>query len=108
MDQRAFIITPADLTNFRMNIGVRSLDQGATLEVYAHNAAGALIVPSFTKPAYPPNYFEQPTLSQFLNGATPVPNSRITVSVRGGSAIVYASTTDNRTNDSSIRFAQRE
>jgi len=71
-------------------------------------AAGATIVSSFTKPPYAANYFEQPSLSQFLNGATPVANGVITVTVRSGSAIVYASTTDNRTNDSSIRFAQRE
>ena len=108
LNQSAVIVMPSDLTNFRMNIGIRSLDAGATIEVYAANAAGGTIVASFTKPPYPANYFEQPSLSQFLNGATPVANGVITVTVRSGSAIVYASTTDNRTNDSSIRFAQRE
>ncbi len=108
LNQSVVIVMPSDLTNFRMNIGIRTLEAGATIEAYASSAAGATIVPSFTKPPYPANYFEQPSLSQFLNGATPVANGIVTVTVRSGSAIVYASTTDNRTNDSSIRFAQRE
>jgi hypothetical protein len=107
LNERVYIVMPVDLTNFRMNVGIRTFDAGATLEIYAVSAAGALVVPTFTK-SYAPNYFEQPSLSQFLNGATPAANGVIGVTVKAGSAIVYASTTDNRTNDSSIRFAQRE
>src|SRR6185436_18129362 len=101
------IVMPADVTNFRMNVGVRTFDAGATIEISASNAGGSLYVPGFTR-SYPANYFEQPTLANFLNGAAPVANGFVTVRVTSGSAIVYASTTDNRTNDSSVRFVTRE
>lgn len=106
-DETAYIVMPTNLTNFRMNIGVRTFDAGATIDISAANAVGSIYVPGFTR-AYPPDYFEQPALSQFLNGATPVVNGVVTVTVRSGKAVIYASTTDNRTNDSSIRFAQKE
>jgi hypothetical protein len=92
------LISPADLTNFRMNVGVRSLDDGATIRV---NAVGVDLTHT-----YPPNYFEQVTLAAFL-GAAPTANARYGIIVESGSAFVYTSTTDNRTNDPSIQFITR-
>jgi hypothetical protein len=37
-----------------------------------------------------------------------VPNGVLRVRIISGSAIIYATTTDNRTNDSSIDIARRE
>jgi hypothetical protein len=60
----------------------------------------------FTK-TYPPNFFEQVTASQFVNGL-PVPtNAVIRVLVTEGSAILYGATTDNRTNDPNLRYFAR-
>jgi hypothetical protein len=39
---------------------------------------------------------------------SPVANEQIFFSMVSGDAIIYLSITDNRTNDSSVRFAQRE
>lgn len=93
------LVTPTDLTNYRMNVGVRTLDEGATVIV---SGSGV----NATRP-YGPNFFEQVTLAAFL-GATPLVNTRYSVRVDvGGSAFVYTTTTDNRTNDTAIRFLSR-
>ncbi|HUJ13189.1 MAG TPA: hypothetical protein VL284_05290 [Thermoanaerobaculia bacterium] len=104
----AFITMPADPTNFRMNVGIRTLDAGATLQIFVVDANGSTLLQPVEKAAYPANYFEQPTLQQFINNVAPVPNGVVRIRVINGSAIVYATTTDNRTNDSSIDFATHE
>jgi len=47
-------------------------------------------------------------LAAFFGGATPLANGvyRVRVDV-GGSAFIYSTTTDNRTNDTAIRFLTR-
>jgi hypothetical protein len=102
------ITMPADLTNFRMNVGVRALDAGATIDIVVTDSHGAILLPSTTKPAYASNYYEQVSLQQFINNVQPVANGMVRVRVMSGSAIIYTTTTDNRTNDSSIDLAQRE
>jgi len=92
----ATLISPADLTNFRMNVGVRTLDDATSIRI---TGAGGVDVTH----TYPPNYFEQGSLATFI-GATPVANGFYSVRVNSGSAFIYTTTTDNRTNDSSIRF----
>ncbi|HEV8432105.1 MAG TPA: hypothetical protein VGR95_01745 [Thermoanaerobaculia bacterium] len=104
--QYATLTLPADLTNFRMNIGVRSLSDGATIAATYIDAGGHEIGFPPTK-VYQPNYFEQVTVSDFVGTTTLAPNGSIQIYVTAGSAIVYASTTDNRTSDSSIKFAGR-
>jgi hypothetical protein len=95
----ASIMTPPDLTNFRMNIGVRTFGSPVTLNIeYSHGGAD-------TK-QFPANTFQQLSLAGF--DPAPVANERILITPIGGDVIIYASTTDNRTNDSSVRFAKRE
>ncbi|HEY6139777.1 MAG TPA: hypothetical protein VI670_18615 [Thermoanaerobaculia bacterium] len=104
---RANIIMPADLANFRMNVGVRTLSDIVNVDIVTTDAAGNRYGPLITR-TYQANSFEQPTLAQFLDGGSIVPNGTVTIFVRDGSGIIfYASTTDNRTNDSSIEFARR-
>jgi len=103
--QYGYFNTPADLTNFRMNVGVRSLDAGAQVIVQSLSPSGDSATTLVVK-NYPPNYFEQVALATFLAG-TPVANGQVMVRVTEGSALIYASTTDNRTNDSSIVFVNR-
>lgn len=101
-----YLSLPADLVNFRMNVGVRTLGDGATLFVSYIDAGGHRTSAPLTK-VYQANYFEQVPVADFLGTNGYAPNSSIEIYVNAGSAIVYASTTDNRTQDSSIKFAGR-
>jgi hypothetical protein len=98
-----FLVAPANLTNFRFNIGVRTFLSGASLTFRVHDSAGAL-VHTVTK-HYNPTYFEQQPSDSFL-GVTLVANDSIEVSVDSGSAVVYGATTDNTTNDPSVQFVK--
>jgi len=103
---RGILLIPSDLTNFRMNIGVRTLDSGATLNVATFDSGG-LLKASRTLPAYGPNVFDQVPVATFT-GASPVPLGGyilISFNVFGGRAIVYSSVIDNRTSDSTYRLA---
>jgi len=97
---------PSDLTNFRVNIGVRSLDAGATLSVAMYNGAGSFAGGPFTK-TYPANYFEQVSLSQFVNGTTLPAGGVVQIQVQSGNAILYGTTNDNRSNDPNFKYFAR-
>lgn len=105
--ERGSFTIPSDLTNFRMNIGIRTLDEGVTIQVIEYDANGIQVSGLNVARSYPPNYFEQVTLSQFLEEGVVAEGGFIIVQIQSGSAYVYASTTDNRTNDSSIRFPKK-
>jgi hypothetical protein len=92
---------PADPANFRMNLGVRTFDDGATVQFTGYDATGAFRG-SLTK-TYGPNYFEQ------FNAAAlaALTDGWISVYVTAGSAVVYGSYTDNRTNDSNMKYAMQ-
>lgn len=98
-------ITPADLANFRMNVGIRSLGEGATVIVQSITSTGDP-ASSLVVKEYPADFFTQVSLAEFL-GETPVADGQVYVRVVEGSAFIYTSTTDNRTNDSSIEFVKR-
>jgi len=96
----AILLTPADLTNYRMNVGVRTLGAPATVNVQYGFRSQA-------NQDFPANTFQQYSLASF-GDPSPLPGEAIYLFVLSGDVIIYASTTDNRTNDSSIRFARRE
>jgi len=85
----------ADLTSFRMNAGVRALDDGVTILIF-HGSVSV-------SRSYSANHFEQGTLAAFL-GEQPVANGHYFVQIQSGSAFIYTTTTDNRTNDTTVRF----
>ena len=100
------LLLPSDLTNFRMNVGVRSLESSATLTISTFAADGTLMT-TRSNVTYAPNYFEQVTASQFTGLSTLPAGGSILVTVNiGGAAFVYGSITDNRTQDSSMRMAE--
>lgn len=101
---RGFLVTPTDPANFRMNIGIRTLDAGATLSIRMYNADG-LQLSTRTGVAYAPNFFEQVTANQFTGAAAIPPGGFIRINVSSGSAIVYGTITDNRTSDSLMQYA---
>jgi hypothetical protein len=95
---------PADLTNYRVNVGIRTLAESATFVVTVFDAAGAL-VGNTTARTVPASYFEQITLGAFLAGVTPPEGGLARIHVTsGGSAIFYTATNDNRTNDGSLKM----
>jgi hypothetical protein len=95
---------PADLTNYRVNVGIRTLGESTTYLVTVYDAAGAL-VGNTTARTVPANYFEQIALSTFLTGVTPPAGGLARIHVTsGGSAVFYSATTDNRTNDGSLKM----
>lgn len=97
----AILFTPSDLGLFRMSIGVRTLSQNANVSVQFGNGRISLVKD------FPANTFSQVTLNDF-GDTDALPNEQISFTVNSGSVAIYASTTDNKTNDSSARFAKRE
>ncbi len=101
-----FLNEPADLTNYRMNIGIRTVGGEADIAVVHYDASGNKVGSTINK-HYAATFFEQVPLATFL-GSQPIANGQIKIVPTSGQIIVYASTTDNRTNDSSIYFASRQ
>lgn len=102
---RGVVLVPADLLNFRMNVGVRALGSGAKIAIVVRNASGAT-VQTLSK-SYPPDFFAQVSLAEFLGGAALAGSESLTFQVSSGAAIVYGATVDNRTQDGSFLPAQR-
>jgi hypothetical protein len=97
-----YLITPMEPSRTRLNIGVRTLDLGARIEVTLRNWRGETLR-SVIK-SYHPNLFEQVDAATFL-GRPIEGNETIEIHVTLGSAIVYGATTDNVTNDPAVQFA---
>ncbi|MDQ3282153.1 MAG: hypothetical protein M3Q69_12155 [Acidobacteriota bacterium] len=97
---------PADLNAFRMNVGVRTLDEDVQLRVRRYDANGVQ-VGDYVDRTYSARFFEQISLASFIGG-DPIPGGSVRVSVFAGKAIVYASSTDNKTNDTTATFLFRD
>ncbi|MBV9494095.1 MAG: hypothetical protein JOZ54_07600 [Acidobacteria bacterium] len=98
------LLTPPSFVTQRLNIGVRTFSQGATVKVTVRNSAGTQ-TGTFTK-TYPPNFFEQQGSADFLQGTPLAGNDSIDLAVTTGSLLAYASCTDNVTNDPSVQTAR--
>lgn len=101
--RRGVLTIPQDLTNFRMNIGVRTLAADVLMTLTVRDAAGAVAaaVPKFFRGTY----HEQQAASVFLNGLPLPPGGSITALVEAGGAVLYGATVDNRTGDPSLQIA---
>jgi hypothetical protein len=93
----------ADPTNFRTNVGVRTLADGTVINFQYRTREGQLI--GNVDRTYPSVFFEQVPLSAIFPGIT-LKAGRLTVRPSIGSTIVYVSTTDNRTNDSNVEIVK--
>jgi hypothetical protein len=102
--ERATLIVPPNREAFRYNIGVRTLETATVLRLTVRNQAG--IERHVVQLAFEPQWFEQRAADQ-LTGTVLLPNESISIEVVSGSAIVYGTTVDNRTNDSSIQTLER-
>jgi len=102
---RAVLVIPPDLTNFRMNIGVRTLDAGASIGVTTIDATGH--VRATRTVTYGPNIFDQQPVATFTGAATVPLGGWILIDINnvGDRAFVYSSVIDNKTSDSTFRMA---
>lgn len=95
---------PADLTNYRVNVGVRTLGEPTTFKVTIYDATGTLVGTTAER-TLPANYFEQVPLATFVAGITPPAGGLARIEIAsGGPAAFYTSTNDNRTNDGSLKM----
>jgi hypothetical protein len=99
------LLAPADAVKFRLNIGVRTLEQGATMNVTVRDKDGNT-VKTLTK-SFGPTFFRQVGSAEFLDGFALTGGETITINVTAGAAFVYGATTDNVTNDPSVQFARK-
>ena len=98
------LIVPRDLGRYRFNIGVRALENGATIALAVRTPAGA--ERHYAEVVLPANQFVQ-NPADVVTGTTLLANESIEVVISAGSAIVYATTVDNRTNDSSMQLLRK-
>ena len=101
--QRGIIVAPIDPTHARLNIGIRTLLDGVTMTVTVRSKHGATLATQHQ--SYPPTFFTQVTASALTN-VNLTGDETILFSVESGSAMVYASSTDNTTQDPSVQIAR--
>ena len=99
------LLAPSDIQKFRLNIGVRTLDQGATINVTVRDKDGN-VVKTLTK-TLGPTFFTQVGSANFLDGFALTGGETISFDLTSGAAFIYGATTDNVTNDPSVQFARR-
>ncbi|HTD52158.1 MAG TPA: hypothetical protein VK780_03955, partial [Thermoanaerobaculia bacterium] len=99
----ATLFAPFDVTAFRLNVGLRTLNAGASITITVRDTNGNLRRTS--NASYAPNYFHQTDAASFAGLAVNA-NDTITVTVNSGSLMLYGVTADNRTNDPAIEDAQ--
>jgi hypothetical protein len=96
------LLTPPDLTKYRMNIGIRTIGGPVGISVQVKNENGD-VVHTFQHD-YAANTFFQLTTKDFLGGFDIDANQTLVITFSNGGAIIYGATTDNVTNDPSIQF----
>jgi hypothetical protein len=104
LSEEAVLFAPTDPSRFRMNIGVRTLDQAVNLELVVVRANGT----AASEPvlwAVPANFFAQRDARQLLGITAFQPGDTIVVSP-GGPVFVYGSIIDNVSQDPSVHFAR--
>ncbi len=99
------LIAPSNPLRFRMSVGLRTLEQGATLTFTVRDAYGSVI--REVTESYPSTFYIQRAASEVFPGVVFAGDESVTVEVTSGAAFVYATVADNVTNDPSIQIARR-
>jgi|GEM_PF-307383 len=99
------LLAPADAAKFRLNIGVRTLEAGAAMNITVRDKDGAVV--KTTTKSYGPTFFLQLSSASILDGYALTGGETISFEVTSGSVFVYGATTDNTTNDPSLQLAKR-
>jgi hypothetical protein len=100
--QTAVLVAPSSTTDFRYNIGIRTLSNGVSMQVTLRDSSGN--IKKTTTASYGPNFFVQVSAATFA-GTDVAANDSITISINSGAAVIYGATTDNRTQDPSAQVA---
>jgi hypothetical protein len=100
----ATLILPSDRRNFRFNVGVRALADGAaaTVAIYGENG---ILRKDLGERSWSGDAFEQLPADAFAGETLLASESLVFTLIRGG-LVIYGTTTDNTTNDPSINIAQ--
>jgi hypothetical protein len=98
------LIAPADPVAARLNIGIRSLEAGASFLITVRSKDGA--VRNTVNKTYGPTFFEQVNANSYV-GVTLSASDTITFAMISGKALIYGSQTDNKTQDPSVQYAKR-
>jgi Tol biopolymer transport system component len=98
------LLLPADVTNFRFNLGVRTLEAGASATLTLRDASGAVV--AIVPRGLPATYHEQQSAAALLGVTTLPPGGSISIAVSSGAAILYGATVDNTTGDPSLQIAR--
>ena len=101
--QMGALLAPSDIEHFRINIGVRTLEAGATITITVRNADGDTV--KTVQKSFAPSSFSQVSSVVFLDGFALTGGETFSFTVDAGSAFIYGATTDNTTNDPSQQFA---
>lgn len=101
---RGVLVTPSDLSRFRLNIGVRTLSNGVTMTISLYDAA-TILVRTVTR-SFGPNYFAQFAAADLLGGALAA-NQTIVFSIDSGSAVIYGFSAANAGGGLTLEVAQR-
>jgi hypothetical protein len=97
------LIAPSDGVRYRFNAGVRALESGATLAIDVRASSGVSRA-TRTVTLEADEFVQQPGSS--LAGIPLAPDDALEIEIVAGSAIIYATTVDNLTNDSSLQLAR--
>jgi hypothetical protein len=100
----ALLIAPADAAALRYNIGIRSLDAGASLTLTLRRTNGTIAATANRTLA--PNTLIHQTATSLL-GVAIEDDDAIEIHVTAGSAIVYGSAVENTSQDPSFIVAKR-
>lgn len=98
------LLVPPDPAKARLNIGIRTLGDGATLTMTVRTSFGN-VVKTVTK-SFDPVFFIQLSAEALLETKL-LGNESIRVKIDVGSAIVYGATTDNITQDPTLQLVRR-
>jgi streptogramin lyase len=98
------LLLPADLTRFRFNMGVRTLEAGAAATLTLRDASGAIV--ATVSRTFPATYHEQQSAAAFLAVSSLPAGGSVTIALASGSAIFYGATVDNTTGDPSLQIAR--
>lgn len=98
------ILGPSDPSKFRMNIGVRTLADGATMQIIVRDKNGAQR--NSISRSYGASFFEQTGASAFA-GIDLLSSDSIAITINSGSALIYGAANDNITQDPTLQYAKK-
>ena len=101
----AVLVMPNDFSEFRMNIAVRALSNGASLTFNLIDSNGTFLASS-TK-TYGADEFDLDAASAIFPGVNFGINDTVVAQVTAGRAIIGGVVVDNKTNDTSLQLGTR-